>query len=78
MCYPTLPFHRPTAFSFASHGRSVVAAVEEAVRQQRSGGGYKCICSPTTHPGSFKCRFHQGDYKWVSRSTTSKAKTNIV
>ena len=34
-----------------------------------SGGEEKrkvCLCSPTTHPGSFRCRFHHEDYVWCS------------
>ncbi|CAK9174616.1 unnamed protein product [Ilex paraguariensis] len=57
-------------------------AVEEVGRQQApvdihgiaSGGGgagggvmNQCVCSPTRHPGSFKCRHHHTEYKWVGR-----------
>ncbi|KAF5748600.1 hypothetical protein HS088_TW04G00558 [Tripterygium wilfordii] len=36
------------------------------------GGGFsgsikQCLCSPTTHPGSFKCRKHHADYVWGGR-----------
>ncbi|OIT37911.1 hypothetical protein A4A49_11552 [Nicotiana attenuata] len=24
----------------------------------------QCVCSPTHHPGSFRCRHHHSDYKW--------------
>lgn len=32
-----------------------------SVEAAEEGGGNKevCICSPTTHPGSFKCRLHR-------------------
>ncbi|KAH0762371.1 hypothetical protein KY290_018444 [Solanum tuberosum] len=30
-----------------------------------AGMGKQCICSPTIHPGSFRCRHHHADYKWV-------------
>ncbi|KAI3992481.1 hypothetical protein MKX01_022572 [Papaver californicum] len=23
-----------------------------------------CLCSPTQHPGSFRCRHHQNEYQW--------------
>ncbi|GFP99668.1 hypothetical protein PHJA_002110900 [Phtheirospermum japonicum] len=26
-----------------------------------------CVCSPTGHPGSFRCRHHHGEYQWVNR-----------
>ncbi|KAL5756145.1 hypothetical protein ACOSP7_020563 [Xanthoceras sorbifolium] len=32
------------------------------------GGATKksvCICSTTSHPGSFRCRYHRTDYRWV-------------
>ncbi|KAL4179768.1 hypothetical protein AMTRI_Chr13g121730 [Amborella trichopoda] len=29
-----------------------------------------CICSPTTHPGSFRCRYHRKYYQWGSKRTT--------
>uniref|UniRef100_A0A3Q7FTF6 Uncharacterized protein n=1 Tax=Solanum lycopersicum TaxID=4081 RepID=A0A3Q7FTF6_SOLLC len=28
---------------------------------------FQCVCSPTIHPGSFRCRHHHADYKWVAR-----------
>ncbi|GMN50509.1 hypothetical protein TIFTF001_019670 [Ficus carica] len=32
------------------------------------GGSVKsyCLCSPTRHPGSFRCRQHHGEYAWGS------------
>lgn len=27
----------------------------------------QCVCSPTHHPGSFRCRHHHADYKWVAQ-----------
>ncbi|KAL8223377.1 hypothetical protein R6Q57_018854 [Mikania cordata] len=26
-----------------------------------------CLCSPTTHPGSFRCRNHHTEYVWGGR-----------
>lgn len=33
------------------------------------GGGIVkvCLCSPTNHPGSFRCRHHHGEYQWINR-----------
>ncbi|KAK9690286.1 hypothetical protein RND81_09G118300 [Saponaria officinalis] len=29
------------------------------------GGGVRtCVCSPTQHPGSFRCRNHRAEYQW--------------
>ncbi|KVI06003.1 hypothetical protein Ccrd_015676 [Cynara cardunculus var. scolymus] len=25
----------------------------------------QCLCSPTVHPGSFRCRHHHSKYVWV-------------
>ncbi|GLU09851.1 hypothetical protein SLE2022_266900 [Rubroshorea leprosula] len=27
----------------------------------------RCVCSPSTHPGSFKCRHHRAEYLWGGR-----------
>ncbi|CAO2822834.1 unnamed protein product [Amaranthus hypochondriacus] len=57
----------------------VVGPTINAVVGGRVGGAGErrkvCLCSPTTHPGSFRCRFHHGEYVWCSsmklRPTTS-------
>ncbi|GFS41002.1 hypothetical protein Acr_00g0071670 [Actinidia rufa] len=34
-----------------------------------SSKGQQCLCSPTTHQGSFRCRFHRpGSTAWFKRS----------
>ncbi|KAI9128966.1 hypothetical protein K1719_000449 [Acacia pycnantha] len=36
---------------------------------ERTGSVKKyCICSPTHHPGSFRCRQHRADYAWRGKS----------
>ncbi|CAN4098356.1 unnamed protein product [Withania somnifera] len=30
----------------------------------------QCVCSPTHHPGSFRCRQHHADYKWTAQQGT--------
>ena len=46
-----------------SPGRSIsVSPRDHVVRNQSSGGGHQkrtCLCSPTTHPGSFRCSIHK-------------------
>ncbi|CAI0543242.1 unnamed protein product [Linum tenue] len=41
------------------------------------GGGGQCLCSPTTHQGSFRCRFHRapssGWSKMMKRSYSMPA-----
>ncbi|KAJ0491376.1 hypothetical protein HanRHA438_Chr12g0534301 [Helianthus annuus] len=29
----------------------------------------RCLCSPTNHPGSFRCRIHHKEYVWGGRAT---------
>ncbi|EXB37027.1 hypothetical protein L484_020813 [Morus notabilis] len=45
-----------------------VHAESFAVGDGRGGGGGAakryCLCSPTQHPGSFRCRQHLGEYAW--------------
>ncbi|PIN10820.1 hypothetical protein CDL12_16591 [Handroanthus impetiginosus] len=63
MCYPGDACRR-VAYTWASlHLTSAGAAA-------RGGGGTTtkvCVCSPTSHPGSFRCRQHHVEYQWVSR-----------
>ncbi|CAL5215149.1 unnamed protein product [Lathyrus oleraceus] len=28
----------------------------------------RCVCSPSKHPGSFRCRQHQAKYVWRSKT----------
>ncbi|CAH8255398.1 unnamed protein product [Arabidopsis lyrata] len=76
MCYKILPplvilpenFHENTTVA------EVTAATEvEASAGHRSGGGgkKKCVCSPSKHPRSFKCRYHQHEYQWLPSSSSS-------
>jgi len=51
--------HAPT--EVAATGSSAVA-----------GSIKKCLCSPTRHPGSFRCRHHRSDYVWGGRITRRK------
>ncbi|EHA8592109.1 hypothetical protein COCNU_contig69280848G000010 [Cocos nucifera] len=48
-----------------------------------SGGGGQCLCSPTTHEGSFRCRFHRSlSSNWMRRSksvsSSGKSTTDSV
>lgn len=37
-----------------------------------SGVKYNCLCSPTTHAGSFRCRLHRNNMPRSSKSVGSK------
>ncbi|GMI88584.1 hypothetical protein HRI_002527700 [Hibiscus trionum] len=46
------------------------AAARHAPRDDSGGGGSmikRCLCSPTKHPGSFRCRHHIAEYAWGAR-----------
>ncbi|GAA0170024.1 hypothetical protein LIER_40874 [Lithospermum erythrorhizon] len=48
------------------------AAVNRNTNGATDGGGMECVCSPTRHPGSFRCRHHRSSYAWVCRSSTNQ------
>ncbi|KAI4380035.1 hypothetical protein MLD38_006266 [Melastoma candidum] len=49
----------------ALHGGS--AAVATSTTSPKG----QCLCSPTTHQGSFRCRFHRtGSSAWMKRSNS--------
>lgn len=35
-----------------------------------------CLCSPSTHPGSFRCGLHRGGYRKVSATKSTAAHIN--
>ncbi|GMI87747.1 hypothetical protein HRI_002444000 [Hibiscus trionum] len=37
-----------------------------------------CLCSPTTHPGSFRCRLHRAPSLQRTRSTDSQSTSKQV
>lgn len=43
------------------------------LQEERSNGGGElmkllCVCSPTQHKGSFRCRLHRAEYVWGCKS----------
>ncbi|CAL9188840.1 unnamed protein product [Musa hybrid cultivar] len=58
------PSPRSVRYAVASfHGNhSQQKPAKRPVVGSSDGGGQRrmCMCSPTTHPGSFRCRFHKG------------------
>ncbi|CAN4088922.1 unnamed protein product [Withania somnifera] len=77
MCYSGVPYLVGSHDKKERRGRYVHVAREQVPPVQASaassgnrgvtrvGIGKQCICSPTIHPGSFRCRQHHADYKWV-------------
>ncbi|GFP88884.1 hypothetical protein PHJA_001032100 [Phtheirospermum japonicum] len=65
MCYPGSYFQE--AYHSTGSHRRLVAPVR---REAEDGGCVSkevCVCSPTSHPGSFRCRRHRVEYQWVRR-----------
>ncbi|OWM89914.1 hypothetical protein CDL15_Pgr012551 [Punica granatum] len=83
MCHPGLPLvgaardplwprRRRPALEPPRANETRVAAAEPA--GGCGGGGSvtkQCICSPTSHAGSFRCRQHHGEYVWGRRVVRS-------
>ncbi|KAL8056170.1 hypothetical protein ABFX02_04G102300 [Erythranthe guttata] len=80
MCYPQVAYWEG-GYKCATRRRQLIAPAAEAAtevaargRQEANTGGgggggitKVCVCSPTGHPGSFRCRHHHGEYQWVNR-----------
>lgn len=75
MCYQRFPF--VSQESLIIHTRwFVFQEAEHEPRHVHHGGGggggesgsvKRCVCSPSQHPGSFRCRQHHGEYVWRGR-----------
>ncbi|KAI3962603.1 hypothetical protein MKW98_008470 [Papaver atlanticum] len=35
-----------------------------------------CLCSPTQHPGSFRCKHHQNGYQWGTTNARNRLQTD--
>ncbi|KAE7998752.1 hypothetical protein FH972_003263 [Carpinus fangiana] len=68
----------------ASHGSLTVSTSPKSGKEEPVGGASsspkgQCLCSPTTHQGSFRCRFHRSSSSaWMKRSKSVPAKTSSV
>ncbi|KAG2713159.1 hypothetical protein I3843_04G153700 [Carya illinoinensis] len=38
----------------------------------------QCLCSPTKHQGSFRCRIHRSSANWMKRSNSMPANTSAA
>ncbi|KAL1559064.1 hypothetical protein AAHA92_09449 [Salvia divinorum] len=65
MCHPSYYW----VWVGASPQRRLVGATARQRPAEEEGGAIvrACLCSPTNHPGSFRCRQHHGEYQWVNR-----------
>nr|XP_009786429.1 PREDICTED: uncharacterized protein LOC104234552 [Nicotiana sylvestris] len=71
MCYSGVPYwvgaHDKREGRYRPVAREQVASASTG--SIGAGAGmrkFQCVCSPTKHPGSFRCRHHHSDYKWVA------------
>ncbi|XWS17244.1 hypothetical protein CRYUN_Cryun33cG0051200 [Craigia yunnanensis] len=69
----------------ASHGNITVStspkgsSVSVAAVAANSPKAGQCLCSPTTHQGSFRCRLHRSSSSaWMKRSKSIPANSNSV
>ncbi|KAK6795837.1 hypothetical protein RDI58_009292 [Solanum bulbocastanum] len=68
MCYSEAPCWNGNLDKRGGRGRYLPQA-HVSIRGGDGAGTrkFQCVCSPTIHPGSFRCRHHRADYKWVAR-----------
>ncbi|KAL4583901.1 hypothetical protein LXL04_008486 [Taraxacum kok-saghyz] len=86
MCYPA-GVSSTTRYELEIRIRRLTAAfATTAVNHREVGGGgggevgrvkKQCVCSPTIHPGSFRCRHHHSEYLWVGRQGVSAEMTSL-
>jgi hypothetical protein len=71
MCHPGLPPLPPgcTVIRRRDRQAGVVASPPAAAlaRHVLAQPHYHCVCSPTAHRGSFRCRWHRSSYQWGRR-----------
>lgn len=59
-------------FAMASQGNMTVSTSPKGSEAPNSGKGGQCLCSPTTHQGSFRCRFHRSKSSaWMMKRSKS-------
>ncbi|KAI9119027.1 hypothetical protein K1719_009702 [Acacia pycnantha] len=65
MCHPGAPFVGARWVVV----QEIVAVVDTAAAGGAGEGGTmrRCVCSPSQHPGSFRCRHHHAQYVWPGR-----------
>ncbi|KAG5619064.1 hypothetical protein H5410_018888 [Solanum commersonii] len=67
MCYSEAPYWDGNLDKREHRGR-YLSLVQAQVSIRGAGTKkFECVCSPTIIPGSFRCRHHRDDYKWVAR-----------
>lgn len=86
MCYPGAPLVgyrnlvvvRGRWFVLQTSSAAAEQPPTEVTGEAGGGGGgpiKQCVCSPTRHPGSFRCRHHHAEYVWGCRMTRNQSTT---
>ncbi|KAL5729285.1 hypothetical protein ACHQM5_002259 [Ranunculus cassubicifolius] len=92
MCHPGLPLMSfGGSGKSIQRRRWLVFQVVEVINNNLQGDGTvsgsaaeghqspkMCLCSPTRHPGSFRCRQHQAEYQWGSRIRVAAPPTSTA
>ncbi|GER48364.1 serine-rich protein-related [Striga asiatica] len=85
MCYPCsywLEAHHSTGSSrirreAATQPAMAISITDKSSAKNDDGSKKACVCSPTSHPGSFRCRQHHEEYyQWVSRFGSNPSQSN--
>ncbi|KFK35786.1 hypothetical protein AALP_AA4G036500 [Arabis alpina] len=72
MCYKNIiPLVNPPESFQENIPATEVTVVTTVVKATSGGGKKKCVCSPSKHPRSFKCRYHQHEYQWLPSTSSS-------
>ncbi|KAG4992056.1 hypothetical protein AAZX31_09G172300 [Glycine max] len=71
MCHPGIPFVNREGLMV--HRRWLVSSplarqIHDGGSSGESGSVQRCVCSPSQHPGSFRCRLHHVKYVWCGRT----------
>lgn len=85
MCYkillplviPPESFHENTPVAEVTVATDVEATAGHRSGGDGGGGKKKCVCSPSKHPRSFKCRYHQHEYQWLPSSSSSSSSSIV-
>ncbi|KAG8055190.1 hypothetical protein GUJ93_ZPchr0001g30114 [Zizania palustris] len=67
MCHPGLPPLPPgceVKRRRAPPGAAGGAGSQPVPRRDQPQPHHYCVCSPTAHRGSFRCRWHRRSYEW--------------
>ncbi|MED6156377.1 hypothetical protein PIB30_013869 [Stylosanthes scabra] len=57
--------------SVNKHSHMLVTPKSQAAKRKMPNGKFNCLCSPTTHAGSFRCRHHREKGLSRGRSVSS-------